>query len=52
MMGIVSKDTKRIWHASVETIPYFCKFTAEPRLLKYIFLQKEDNTYSQREQYI
>lgn len=38
MMATVLKDTKRIRHASVKAIPYFCKFTPKPRLLKYVFL--------------
>lgn len=42
---IVLKDTESIWHASVKAIPYVCKFTPEPRLLKYIFLKIEDNKY-------
>lgn len=45
MMAIVLKDTKRIWNASVKAIPYFCKFTPEPRLLKYVFLHIEDSKY-------
>lgn len=45
MMVIVLKDTERIWHASVKAIPYVCKFTPKPRLLKYVFLQIEENKY-------
>lgn len=45
MIVMVLKDTERIWHASVKAISYVCKFTPEPRLLKYVFLQIEDNTY-------
>lgn len=43
MIVMVWKDTERIWHASVKAISYICKFTPKPRLLKYVFLQKEDN---------
>lgn len=43
-MGTAFEDTEGVWHACVKAIPYFCKFTPEPWLLKYVFLQIEDNT--------